>query len=437
MQDVSKNSYWYLAFNFCRIGLFSIGTIIISRTLGPTDFGKFSYLLSIFIYTFAIDSMCHESVIKKDFIESKSDSQVGEILGTASFLGLLLAAVAAFLIVTFGLFILEDQSLFWALLLFLPGVLNKPFMPISQLLDSRFLSKYSSFALLSATLVSMFFRLVSLFFSNEVAWQTLGYSFQTAVVAVVLLFLYRRFGYKYQWSVNTSLLQSILKRSSPIFVSSVLFSSLALSDVFLLERFFSHTEVGYYAVVTRLCEPWVIISSAMCVSFFPLVFQNKSNLEKQRAILVQANSSSYLIVLLLGIPLTLTIDWIVHLLLGPNYAPSAAIFKVYFWSVLFLYLANVQHIWEVSVEKYHLLLFRTAFASLVKIGLNLYLGKKYGPYGFAFSTLVAYFAYGMGFNVFTRQTREYLKIQIEGLQPAHLKASAEFFYRKGFAWKRK
>ncbi|WP_413287807.1 flippase [Bdellovibrio sp. HCB337] len=435
MQSASKNSFWYLTFNISRLAVVFVGTILISRVMGPHDFGEFSYLLSIFLYSTALDSLCHESVVKKDILNSKEEG-IGAVLGSASMLCVILSVIAGAMIGVFALFFLENSAHLAALLLFLPGVFSKPTNPIGNYFDSKLLSKYSSLALFLGGFFSILFRLGSLYFSKDLVFQTIGYSLQGLICSAALLLFFRvRSTEKAPWSVDSKTVISIFRRSAPIFFSTILFMSLSLSDVFMIKHILSAHEVGIYSVVMRFSEPWVIISSALCTSYFPVIFREAGNKLRQREIFVQVNSISALIVLVLGIVLTLSMNIVVPLTVGPQFNEAIAVFAIYFWGVFFLFWANIQHIWEVHNGHYYLSLYKTLFSCCVKIGLNLYLGQRFGLKGFAVATVVAYFFFGFGFNIFGRYTREYMRMQMDSLRWSSLWMSLSIAYSKGVAWK--
>lgn len=434
MQNATKNSFWYLTFNISRMLVVFWGTMWVSRVLGPTQFGYFSYLLSIYLYVVTLDSMCHESVVKKYFSEGRS---VEEVLGSASLLCGIIAILSGLLIAFFAYFFLTPIEHLWALLFFLPGILSRPLNPIAHYFDSQLLSKYSSLALFSGAIFSVTFRIFSLNFTQNLTFQSLGYAFQFLICGSALYIFYKKLFQHSSWRISTRMVLDIAKKSLPIFISTVLFISLTLSDILMIQHILGAEKVGIYSVVIRLSEPWVIISSALCTSLFPLVFKYASNKTKQNKLFIRANRVSALCVLFLGLSLSATIELIVSILLGPEYTEVSSIFRLYFWSILFLFWNNIQHIWEVFHGYYELLFYKTLAACALKLALNYYLGSKYGLYGFAWATLIAYFFYGLGFNFFSKRTRHYLTLQSKSLYFQGIYGFYRFLRLKGLTWKKR
>lgn len=433
MTSATKNSFWYLGFNLSRLATLFIGNIWISRSLGPESFGQFSYFLSLIIYLSAVDSLCHESIIKQ-YLSDNVDT--GLVLGSASLLSFLLSLVATLAILVFGFVAIPEHALLMAFLLFIPGQLSKPLNPVANFFDIRLLSKFSSLALFIGAFVSILFRAVSVMFSEELIYQSLGYSLQAVVYGGVLYLFYRAQAQLTQWRVSWALIVDVFKKSFPIFLSTIIYLSLSQCDIFMIRHILDVREVGIYSIVVKLSEPWVIVSSALCTSYFPLIFKQKGNPKKQQKHFIRANQISLYFVGALGIILCLLIDRIVSLLLGPEYGEVSHVFKIYFWGILFLFFANIQHIWEVYNGKYSIALIKTALACLIKIGLNLFLGEYFDLAGFAVSSLVALGFYGFGFNFFSRTTRPYLKIQLDALNWQKSKVNLRYALYKGKKWLR-
>ncbi len=431
MTNATKNSFWYLCFNLSRLVVLFFGNIWISRRLGPEAFGQFSYFLSAIIYISAFDSLCHESIVKQHLAH---DDDIGKVLGTASLLNLFIALVCSSIIIGFGLMTIPESLMLATFLLFIPGQLSKPFNPIANLFDIKLLAKYSSLALFIGATISIVVRTTSVTLSENLVYQSFGYSLQFVFYAAALFWFSRGRIALRQWRVSWALLIDIIKKSFPMFLSVIIYLSLSQSDIFMIRHMLDVREVGIYSIVVKLSEPWVIVSSALCTSYFPLIFSHAHSVKKQAKYFVRANQFSIYFVVALGLVLTLMIGKIVSILLGNQYNEVAGIFRIYFWSILFLFFANIQHIWEVYNKKYSISLYKTLGACFLKISLNFVLGRYFGLPGFAVATLIALFFYGFGFNVLSRTTRVYLQLQLRAFRYQEFRISLRFFTQKGRRW---
>jgi len=406
----------------------------ISRKLGPEAFGQFSYFLSVIIYISAIDSLCHESIVKQ-YVTHNADT--GLVLGTAATLNAILALASTLFILVFGYFTIPESIYLVVFFLFIPGQFSKPLNPIANFFDIRLLSKYSSFALFVGAIVSILFRAISILYSTDLAYQSLGYSLQTIVYAGTLYWFYKQHLEAVRWKVSFELLLEMAKRSFPLFISALLFLSLSQSDIFMIRHMIDIRAVGIYSIVVKLSEPWVIVSSALCTSFFPLIFNSSDNKKKQAKYFIRANQLSIYFVVALGITLSLAINLIISILLGEQYSEVSGVFRIYIWSILFFFFANIQHIWEVFHRKYSVSLVKTACACFLKIALNFVFGSIFGLKGFAISSLLTLCFYGLGFNFISKTTKPYLQLQLSAFKIGESKKNLRFLIRRSRRWLKK
>lgn len=382
--------------------------------MGPEALGQFSYFLSLILYLAAADSLCHESIVKQAISQSKNP---GPILGSASLLSAFLSLASCLIITAIGLFSIADSMLLAAFLWFLPGQINKPLNPIAYYFDVKLMSKLSSLALFSGALVSTIFRVIGVNLTQNLAIQSFGYSLQTIIYGLVLYLFYKWKVSEISWSYSFSVIKDIIKKSFPLFLSTILYLSLSQSDIFMIKHILGVREVGLYSVVVRFSEPWVIVSSALCTTYFALVFAEKANTRKQNKYFIRANWLSNLFVVLLGLVLMLMMPWIVDILLGKPFEEVTSVFYIYYWSIIFLFYANIQHIWEVFHQHYSISLQKIIVACVIKVLLNLLLGPWLGLHGFAISSLLALGFYGFGFNFFSAVTKPYLSLQLKSFTP--------------------
>lgn len=431
---VSQNLIWYLFFNFSRLGLLFLVNIWISRVLGPVAFGEFSYLLSITLYIASIDAFSHESVIKQ-LLATNSDK--GETLGTATVLNLGLLIVS--LVLVFGILqtSLVTGSLGIIFLLFIPVHFGKLTNPIAQLFDVNLLSKYASFALFFGAVISSLVRVYFAQVNGQIEYQSAGYSLQALGTSLALVALYFYYFKKNTWSFSKTLLIEILKKSGPIFVSTILYLSISVSDIFMIQHMFGSKEVGIYSVVVKLCEPWVIVSSAISAAFFPLIFKAQNSDKRTNKYFITALQLSIYFVFVLGIVLNLLIEPLIVHLLGDSYSSAIPVFKIYYWGILFLFVSNIQHVWEVLKGLYSISIYKTASTCLLKIVLNFSLGSIYGIKGFAIASVISLFYYGVGFNLISTKTRYFLQLQLSSLKYDEVYKRYRWMRSKGRLWFRK
>lgn len=385
MANASVNSIWFFVFNSVRLAVVFIGTVIISRTLGPAVFGEISYVFTFTLYLCAIDNLAHESVVKKYFSETPDK---GLAIGSAVFLNFLLTCISVtLLIITAKIILKDDDKLFWGVVLTAPFHFVRIFYPLTQYFDLNLMAKKSSFALLMSSASSYVYRIIGAIYAPSVRQQSIGFSVHGFVYGVLSMFYFKRqfSDIRLRYKLSTAL--HIAQKSWAIFLSSLLFLSIPFIDNMFLKSYTNLETIGYFAMIVKLCEPWLFVSSTILVSFYSIVLTCHPSLVVKyfkRCTFVLVNIAAFI-----GVFYLIGADVIVHYLLGHEYAPIAVPLKLYVWAVVFLFLANILHIWETNHRVYHLVIKRSLLALVFKIGFNFLLIPRFGVYGIVVSTLIS------------------------------------------------
>jgi PST family polysaccharide transporter len=184
----------------------------------------------------------------------------------------------------------------------------------------------------------------------------------------------------------------------------------------MLEHLASSAAVGTYSVAVKLSEPWFFISGAIITSFFPSVIMIKSKtLRGYYYKLTRLNSIIFYLGICISIFMTLTAYLWIHYIFGESFHDSIPILQVHVWGLAFIFWNNLQHLWELKENYLKYALFKAIFTSILNIALNLYWIPKYQGLGAAYATVISYFVTGMLFNITTKKSRLYLKIQLRSI----------------------
>lgn len=385
MANASVNSIWFFLFNSIRLLVVFVGTIIISRTLGPSLFGEISYIFTITLYLCAIDNLAHESVVKKFFSEAKDK---GLAIGSAVFLNFVLTLISvSALLVTAKIILKNDDHLFWGLVFTVPFHFVRIFNPLTQYFDLNLMAKKSSFVLLMSSISSYVYRVSGAIFSPTVRQQSIGFSVHGLVYGLLSVFYFKRHYSDIRLRFNVNLAFKLAQKSVAIFFSSLLFLSIPFLDNLFLKKFTNVESIGYFAMIIKLCEPWLFVCSALLVSFYSIVLTCPPNLvvkHFKRCSFMLINIAVFVSIIYLVLA-----DLFVHVLLGEQYASIIIPLKIYVWVIVFLFLANVIHLWETYHKLYSLVIKRSLVALLVKVLFNFLLIPRLGILGIVISTFIS------------------------------------------------
>lgn len=418
ISKISSNTFWYLFYTGIKT-LTTLATVtVISRHLGPHAFGQFNFLLSIFLYSMVFDAFTHPQIVKKLYLSSSPPKGLMRSLYLITFA----LSVTAFICLSIAGYILVESALLPPLFILLAGILFKVFLPLSYIYDANLQSKVASFCLCISTVASQLMAIIFVLKDLPFTYLALAYASQPFLYSVSLFLFKNRIptnqNLKELPNKKTSLL--ILKSSLPMFMAALLIQAITRIDAVMIEKLMSFKDYGYFAIATRLTDPLVLVSSAVCISVFPVLmklFEGKNhNFGKQ---LFKYN----LVLLAFAFTIAITVSFIstplVTLIFGNEYETSARLLRIYIWCLPFLFIHNLQSVWEVIQSKQHVFVYRAFLACLANSIFNFILIPKMGTAGAAIATVASYFFLTFGSSLIIPTSRSFLATQL-GLKTKEL-----------------
>ena len=139
-----------------------------------------------------------------------------------------------------------------------------------------------------------------------------------------------------------------------------------------------------------LVQAWNIIPATLVASLAPFVARKKNRGEAEYQDALVIIFRFFAIVAFIGAGLTaLASPWIVGLLYGAEYGPSAVVLSVLVFVIVFVFQGIAQSLWVVNNNVRIANLIGTFLAALISIIANLFLIRKFGIMGAVFSYLLA------------------------------------------------
>lgn len=411
LNKISSNTTWYLFFTGVKTLSTLAAVTLISRYLSPTSFGAFNFLLSIFLYSTVFDSLAHPQVVKKIYL---GESPPKNFIKTLYIFSLILSIFAFIALLITGWFIVEKELLIPFIIL-LSGVLFKAFIPLSYIYDAHLQSKISSFSLCASTLISQGAAVTVVLNNASFNLLCLSYALQPLLYSLFLVLFRSKIPQPKRSLKNSPLketISNIFKASAPLFTAALFIQAISRIDAIMIKQLLSYKSYGFFSIAVRLTDPWVLISSAVCISIFPLLIK----LHKENKLTFSKNLFKYNTILIgfslaICLPVILISKTLILLLFGESYTSSSEVLNIYIWSLPFLFMHNLQSIWEVINGLQTLFIYRAIFACTVNIVLNYFLIPLWGINGAAIATVCAYMSLTLVSSALNSRLRPYLKIQ--------------------------
>jgi len=390
---IAKDSAIVLTGNIIGAGLGFIATILITRTLGPAQFGLFSVAIAVMGITSQIsDFGINSGLVRFASLYLKNDNQKANLMFKVSLKFKLISSILVFLI---GFFASESLAIhvFGKTELILPlklsfiGVFGLSFVGyISTTLQAR--QSFVKFALVNLidplgklTLIGLLFLTYKL---------NLLSALTTVVILPFIAFLIGSLIIPKDFLMakgdENAALNELFHFSKWIFVSVFCVTIFTQLDVLMLSYFKIMEEVGYYSAGYRLGFSFSIILGSFITILLPIISKLT---EKQQIINYRKKTLKItLFIAIIFFPIFFLAKPLILAIYGVPYLDSVIIFQILFLKFLLVLIFNPINIVIYSINKPMI----ASYGNLLQLSFN-FIGNylvipMYGAYGAAIVSLI-------------------------------------------------
>ena len=410
-----KNTSWLMGEKVLRLGIaLSVG-VMVTRYLGPEEFGILSYAQSFVGLFAAFSSLGLGDILVRELVKSQNNNKV--LLGTAFGLQTL-GSVFILLSLIFFIYYNDHEPITNKIIIIL-GLTTflQSFGVISNYFNSQVKSKYGAIPGLVGVFLS---ALAKLYF----IWQEAPLIYFVYILVFDLLFLvlgqvffyYKAGNSIFDWRFSYSTAKSLLSDSWPLILSSIVISIYMKVDQIMIKEILDNAAVGQYSAAVRLSEAWYFIPTIICSSLFPAIINAKIKSNKLYLSRLQ-NLFDLMVILGLAIiiPVILFGDWAILLLYGEAFYQTSSVLKIHIWAGVFVFLGVANQKWFISenLQAYNIICL--GLGMIANVVLNLFLIPKYGVYGAAIATLISQFVASVLAPVLFKKTRPSFYMMLNSL----------------------
>jgi O-antigen/teichoic acid export membrane protein len=380
------NASWIMIGRIFQLALTFVTTMLVTRYLGPTEYGKITYVYSYIQLFLPLCALGMNDIVVKELVDDREHND--EILGTM--IGLrLLASVLSMLCSVLLVSVLNDGKTYIIIAsLQSIGLLFQSFDGIMYFYQSKLLSKKSGLVYASAYVITSILRIIGILLKQDYRFFALAMSLDFAVIAILLIGVYHKDGngFRFSWTMAGKLLA---KSRYYIFAGLLVVIYGKVTDTLLLGKMVNETSVGYYAAATMLCNAWPFVLTAIIDSMSPVIIDtHKSDPAAFRKKLKQLYAIIFYLSTLAAIGITLLSDLAIMIIYGPEYMEASVPMKIYAWSTAFSYVGVARTIWMQCEGKTRYETVISLIGALSSILLNYFLIKAYGLIGAAIAAVL-------------------------------------------------
>lgn len=408
----AKNAIWLIVGRIFQMILSFFVSVTTARFLGPDNYGLISYASAYIALFTSICTLGINSVIVKDFVDYPNEQ--GKTIGTTLVLRFLSSLLSAVMIVGF-VCIIDHAETITILVTALSSIalVFQIFDTINYWFQSRYESKYVSIVTLIAYVCTSAYKIILLYLQKPVQWFAFSNSLDYIVLAILLLFIYKRRGGP-KLTVSIIKAKQLLGKSYHYILSGAMVAIYGQIDKIMLKQMMGENEVGYYSLASTINLMWVFVLSAIIDSVYPTIMQlynrNKIAFEKK-------NRQLYAIIIYIsvfvGIIFSIFANLIIHFLYGDVYLEAAQPLRILVWFTIFSYLGIARNAWIVCENKQKYLKYMYCSAAIINAFLNYLFIPLWGASGAAIASLVTQICTSMILPTLIPEMRSNVKLMIE------------------------
>ena len=385
-----KNTSWLFFERIFKMGMGFIIIILLTRYLGPKNFGLLSYSQSLVGIFIAFATLGIDVILVRELTKDKEAND--KLIGTAIVLKLIASIVAIVIIFLINIMI-EDKDAVLLSNIIAFTLLFQSINTFDTYFQANVLSRFSVIANLIAFSISSIVKLGLIFYEAELIYFAYALVFDSIVIAIGYICIY----VKQKKSLillryDNQIAIYFLKRGWPLILVAMAAFIYTRTDQIMIKHMVSDEAVGNYAAAIRVSEIFYFIPLLITQSIFPKIIEVKLKSEQEYFKLLE---KLYKILVWTAIPISLGLfvfsDSIVAVLYGEKYIEASSILNILAFAIVFNAIGSIttKILYTEHYEKKYM--YRSILGALVNIMLNFWLIHLYGASGAALSTIITLF----------------------------------------------
>ena len=412
-RKIVTNASWIMLGRFFQLGLTFLTTMLVTRYLGPAEFGKLNYVFSYIQFFIPLCTMGMNDIVVKQLVDNREKND--EILGSIIIIRLIASTVSMICSVALVMAFNDGEIYRTIAILQSFSLLFQSFDTLMYFYQSRLMSQKSGTAYALAFIISSIFRIIGIVYKQDIRWFAFAMSFDYIMLAVLLLSFYLGDRNHLKFSMSTAI--DLLKKSYHYILAGMLVVIYGkVCDILFLGKMIDEASVGYYTAATSLCNAWPFVLTAIIDSLAPPIIETyKEDKEQFKTRLKQLYAIIFYLSFFVAIMINLLAKFIIYTLYGAEYEGAILPLRIVCLSTAFSYLGVSRTIWMQckNLTRYETII--ALFGAAVSICLNYFLIKQLGIKGAAISAVLTQLLTNFIFLFVMKDTRENARLILDAI----------------------
>lgn len=411
VRKYASNTAWLVFEQFLRGIVGVVIGIYVTRSLGPTAFGIYSYVVALVAIFATSGRLGLDNLAVRELVRYPENTP--SILGTAFWL--MLGAGAAFYAILLLVFSISGNSDGYGIFFATFGLilLFQPFTVIDSYFQSVVRVRVVTVCRIFALILSNSAKLFCAYRHSPL----IIFFFISAIEQIILAVAYYCVGKindvpRFITSFSFERARSLLNDSWPLLITAIAIVLYMKMDQMIIKQILGEREVGVYSAAVRIYEAWIAIPHLLTVSLLPAIVRAKSSsrdLYHRRLVYLfrfvfWGSTTVVGVICILAKP-------IIQISYGANFSGAAGVLAVVMWTAVWAAMGSVSSRYFVIEGMQRKVAVRTGIAAAINFALNLLLIPRIGIMGAAVATLVSTFISNYAMDWLDSDAKVLLKIK--------------------------
>lgn len=382
-----NNAVWIVGCKTLRALLAVIITMLTARYLGPEKYGTINYAAGLVAFVAPFMQLGLSAILVRELVNRPKEE--GTVLGTVTGLNLLSSALCIVGITAFvSIANAGEIETILVCIIYSFLLIFQALEMVQYWFQAKLMSKYFAIATICAYLCTVLFQVFLLVTRKNVYWFSASNSIEYAVLALILLFVYKaKGGQKFSFSFIEA--KKLLSVGRYYILAELMVVIFAQTDKIMLKHMMDSAAVGYYAAAVTCANMFAFVFSAIIDSARPVIIEAKqsSNAEFEKKMTMLYSVIFYL-ALAVSCCITLFAPLIIKILYGAEYNAAIAPLRLIVWYIAFSLFGSVRNIWILAEKKQQYLWRINICGAITNVILNAVVIPIWGVMGAALTSLV-------------------------------------------------
>ena len=235
------NVSWIMVGRMIQLALAFITTMLVTRYLGPSEYGRLTYVFSYSQLFLPVCALGMNDILPKTLLDNKEESD--KIMGTAILMRLFVLAMCMVCSVILVSLLNEEPQYRNIAILQSLNLLFYSFDSLIYFYQANLLSKNVGIALSITYILNSIYKVTGILLHKDIMWFAFAMSLDYIILAITLLFFYYSSHHKLVFSA--SWIRRLLGKSAYYVFSGLLVVIYGkVTDILLLGKMVDETSVG-------------------------------------------------------------------------------------------------------------------------------------------------------------------------------------------------